>query len=70
MTYRVGQMITFKPTPDSRYVTGIIDDVVHVDAERVQYHVRSVVTGGLYWVWHQNARPGGIQLALQLEGRM
>jgi len=62
-----GQIITFRPAPHSRAVSGPIDRV-HVDERgRVQYHVRiqhaERYTSG-YWVWHGEARRAGIQRPL------
>jgi len=65
--FAIGEVITFKPSPNSGYVTGPIADI-HIDERgRVQYHVRiehSSRYASCYWVWESEARAGGIQLAL------
>jgi len=69
MKFQLDQFITFKPTPNSDYVTGPIERIFVDGKGRVQYHVRiqhGPRYSSCYWVWEQEARLGGVQLPLFL----
>lgn len=69
MKFHVGEIITFRPAPRSKYVTGPIAKVEVDDRGRVQYYVRlehGPRYASCYWVWEGEAREGANQLVLPL----
>jgi hypothetical protein len=65
--FEVGDVITFRPAPRGRVVTGPIDRVDVDEVGRVQYYVRIVhdeTFTTAYWVWDSEVRRLATQLVL------